>query len=92
MLNVMDTVRAYSGKPGCMCGCVGKYNEGERARKMALTALLKNPAVRLQTWRPSGGDAGCLYVETATRNRVLYLTEAGAAMAAKMFPELVDKP
>ena len=92
MLNVMDTVKAYSGKPGCMCGCVGKYNEGERARKMALTALLKNPAVRLQTWKPSGGDAGCLYVETATRNRVLYLTEAGAAMAAKMFPELVDKP
>ena len=92
MLNVMDTVKAYSGKPGCMCGCVGKYNEGERARKMALTALLKNPAVRLQTWKPSGGDAGCLYVETETRNRVLYLTEAGAAMAAKMFPELVDKP
>ena len=92
MLNVMDTVRAYSGKPGCMCGCVGTYNEGERARKMALTALLKNPAVRLQTWKPSGGDAGCLYVETATRNRVLYLTEAGAAMAAKLFPELVDKP
>ena len=90
MLNVTDTVKSYSGKPGCMCGCNGKYNEGERARKMALTALLKNPAVRLQTWAESGGDAGCLYVETATRNRVLYLTAAGAAKVAAMFPEKVD--
>ena len=92
MLTVMDTVRAYSGRPGCMCGCVGKYNEGERARKMALTALLKDPTVRLQTWKPSGGDAGCIYVETATRNRVLYLTEEGDEKLAAQFPEMVDKP
>jgi hypothetical protein len=90
MLTVMDTVRAYSGRPGCMCGCVGKYNEGERARKMALTSLLKDPTVRLQTWKPSGGDAGCLYVETATRNRVLYLTEEGVEKLAAQFPEMVD--
>jgi hypothetical protein len=83
MLNVMDTVRSYSGKPGCMCGCNGVYNEGERARKMAITALLKNPAVRLQAWKPSD-DAGCLFVETDTRNRVLYLTEAGVAAARAM--------
>jgi hypothetical protein len=91
MLTVMDTVRAYSGRPGCMCGCNGTYNEGERARKMALTALLKDPTVRLQTWKPSGGDAGCLYVETATRNRVLYLTAEGVEKLAAMFPEKVDK-
>jgi hypothetical protein len=90
MLNVTDTVKSYSGKPGCMCGCNGTYNEGERARKMAITALLKNPAVRLQTWAESGGDAGCIYVETPTRNRVLYLTAAGAAKVAAIFPEKVD--
>ena len=90
MLNVMDTVKSYSGKPGCMCGCKGTYNEGERARKMALTALLKDPAVRLQTWKESGGDAGCIYVETPTRNRVLYLTQAGVEKLAAMRPELVD--
>ena len=90
MLNVSDTVKSYSGKPGCMCGCKGVYNEGERARKMALTALLKDPAVRLQTWAESGGDAGCIYVETATRNRVLYLTAEGVAKVAAMFPEKVD--
>ena len=78
MLNVNETVRAYSGKPGCMCGCNGTYNEGERARKMAATALLKNPAVRLQTWN-GGDDAGCVFVDTDTRTRVLYLTAAGVA-------------
>ncbi len=92
MLTVMDTVKSYSGKPGCMCGCRGTYNEGERARKMAITSLLKDPAVRLQTWKPSSdGEAGCVYVETPTRNRVLYLTAEGVAKVAAMFPEQVDK-
>lgn len=81
MLALEHTVRAYSGRPGCMCGCNGKYNEGDRARKMAITALLKNPQARLQSWKPSGGDAGCIYVDTPTRTRVLYLTEAGVAAA-----------
>jgi hypothetical protein len=84
MLNVNDTVRAYSGKPGCMCGCNGSYNEGERARKMALTALLKNPAAKLQSWEASGGDAGCLFLDTATRYRVLYLTAEGVEKVRAM--------
>ena len=84
MLTVDQTVRSYSGRPGCMCGCNGTYNEGERARKMAATALLKNPDVQLQVWKLSGGDAGCLFVDTATRTRVLYLTEAGVAAARAM--------
>jgi hypothetical protein len=91
MLNVTHTVRTYSGKPGCMCGCKGTYNDGERARKMALTALLKNPAVRLQTWTESGGDAGCLFVDTDTRNRVLYLTAAGVDAVKAAMPHLDTK-
>jgi hypothetical protein len=31
-----------------------------------------------------GEAAGCLYVETPTRSRVLYLTEAGVAAARAM--------
>jgi hypothetical protein len=84
MLTLEHTVRAYSGKPGCMCGCNGTYKETERARKMAATALLKNPEVRLQSWKESDGDAGCLFVETPTRNRVLYLTAAGVEAARAM--------
>ena len=81
MLTLENTVRSYSGKPGCMCGCNGAYNEGSRARKMAATALLKNPDARLQAWTPNDGGAGCLFVDTATRTRVLYLTEEGVAAA-----------
>ena len=75
MLTVDQTTRSYAGRPGCMCGCMGTYNESLRARKMAITALLKNPSVRYDTW--CGGTEGALFVVTATRNRVLYLTEAG---------------
>jgi len=82
MLTVNQTTRAYTGKPGCMCGCNGTYNEGERARKMAITALLKNPAVRFDTW--SGGNEGAVFVVTATRNRVLYLNADGVAAVQAM--------
>ena len=84
MLTLEHTVRAYSGKPGCMCGCNGSYKESERARKMAITQLLKDPAVRLDSWKESGGDAGCLFVQTPTRTRALYLTQAGVDAARAM--------
>lgn len=86
MLTVNETTRSYSGKPGCMCGCNGNYNEGERARKLAITQLLKDPAVKFQAW---ADDAeGCLFVETATRNRVLYLNGEGVlAVRAMGFKE-----
>ncbi len=89
MLKLEHTVRSYSGRPGCMCGCNGKYNSGDRARKMAISQLLKNPDVQLQSWKESGGDAGCIYVETPTRNRVLYLTAAGVEAVRAMGVEEV---
>ena len=89
MLTLEHTVRAYSGRPGCMCGCNGTYKDTERARKMAITSLLKNPAVQLQSWKESGGDAGCLFVDTPTRTRVLYLTQAGVDAARALGVEEV---
>jgi hypothetical protein len=65
-----------------MCGCNGTYNEGERARKMAITALLKNPDVRFDTW--ADGEEGAMFVVTATRNRVLYLTAEGVKAVRAM--------
>ena len=79
MLQVEHTTRSYSGKPGCMCGCNGTYNEGTRARKLALTQLFKDPRVRFQRW--NADEEGCLYLVNATRNRVLYLNAAGVSMA-----------
>lgn len=84
MLTVDQTVRSYSGRPGCMCGCNGEYKETVRARKLAITQLLKNSSVQLQSWKPSGGDAGCVFVDTPTRTRVLYLTEEGVAAVRAM--------
>lgn len=75
MLTVDKTTRAYTGKPGCMCGCNGTYNEGLRARKLAITQLLKNPDVAFHAWNED--QEGCIYVTTRTRNRVLYLNKAG---------------
>lgn len=80
MLTVDQTVRTYSGKPGCMCGCNGTYNKSERARKLAITQLTRNPEVKLETW----GNEGCLFVRSETRNRVLYLTAEGVAAARAM--------
>jgi len=82
MLTVDQTTRSYTGKPGCMCGCNGTYNEGERARKMAITALLKNPAVRFDSW--NGDTEGAVFVVTATRNRVLYLNADGVKAVQAM--------
>lgn len=77
VLTVDDTVRSYSGGHGCMCGCKGTYNDGVRARKMALTAMTKNQA-KLNVWNSvAGDDAGCLFFDTPTRSRVLYLTQDG---------------
>ena len=33
MLNVDKIVKTYSGKLGCMCGCLGKYNYTEDGAK-----------------------------------------------------------
>ena len=91
VLSVADTLDVYSGRPGCMCGCNGEYNNSERARKMAITSLLKNPNVRLHSWTPFGDslDAGCIFVETKTRKRVLYLTASGVEKVRGLIPEVL---
>jgi len=61
---------------------MGTYNESARVRKMAITQMTKDPEVRLQTWdHNDDSDAGCLYIRTETRNRVLYLTREGVDAA-----------
>jgi len=86
MLTLTHTVRAYSGKTGCMCGCNGTYNDSERARKMAITQMLKQD-FKVDTFKRTDkdGTAGCIYIESETRNRVLYLTQAGIAAAKALY-------
>ena len=86
MLTVNQTTESYTGKSGCMCGCRGTYNKGERARKLAITALLKNPGVQFERW--NDGKEGVLFVSTDNRNRVLYLNADGvdAVFALGIYP------
>lgn len=69
MITVDNIVKVYSGRTGCMCGCNGTYRTTDRAKKMALTKMLKENYT-LQLWgdttAASGGsnDVGCMYVET----------------------------
>lgn len=58
--------QTYSGKPGCMCGCLGTYTTKQSTMKKAFNRLIKDPNVQLDV------DAKCIYVETSTRNNVVY--------------------
>ena len=85
MISIENTTKSYSGRHGCMCGCIGTYNEGTRARKMAITQLTKNPEVRMMAWeRKDGSVDGCIFVDTDVRSRVLYLNEEGVNEARAM--------
>lgn len=78
-LTVEDTLETYSGMSGrCMCGCAGTYHKGERARKMAITKLLKSDNLEIQKFdRVHDGYYGCIFQTTETRHNVLYLNESG---------------
>jgi neutral trehalase len=82
MISVENTTKSYSGRTGCMCGCNGNYNTSERARKSAITALLKHPDVKLYVWLNE--SKGCLSVETESRIRAVYLNAQGVEQAAKL--------
>ena len=87
MLNVSETVRSYSGRRGCMCGCLGKYFEDVSNRQRTLNALLKNPDTKLEYFggNPSDGAVGCLYAYTGKNStRVLYLTKNGVEIARRL--------
>ena len=80
MLNVEKVAKVYSGKIGCMCGCLGKYsfNEGVphedwqgkvnvRTVKMFVKQLMSDPAVKYED--------GYMYVQRDGRIKVAYFKE-----------------
>lgn len=64
-----NVARVYTGKPGCMCGCRGKYAESGRSVSIIYNKVMNNPGVRFDE------DANCAYVETETRNLVVYFKD-----------------
>lgn len=71
MITANDIIRTYSGKPGCMCGCQGSYNENPKSFKAALARMLKTD-YKVDFWDSLDEDGGCLYFQTDTRNNVIY--------------------
>ena len=80
MLNVEKVAKVYSGKIGCMCGCLGKYsyNEGVphedwqgkvnvRTVKMFVKQLMSDPTVKYED--------DYMYVERNGRIKVAYFKE-----------------
>ena len=79
MFTLANVQKVYSGKPGCMCGCRGKYSyaqgceEGyddqvnERSVKILFNKVMNNPAHKIED--------NCAFVETDTRNLVVYFKD-----------------
>jgi hypothetical protein len=67
----LDNVKTvYSGKPGCMCGCRGKYTTPEqsaRSVKLIFNKVMNNPAHKVED--------GIAFVDTGSRNLVVYFVE-----------------
>jgi hypothetical protein len=69
-LDLSKVIRVYTGKPGCMCGCNGKYEDKQSSpRSVAIITgkLQRNPNTQYDAL------AKCFYVHTKTRNLVAYV-------------------
>lgn len=61
--------RVYSGKPGCMCGCNGKYSSEGRGVSIIYNRVMNHPNVMFDE------ASKCAYVTTETRNLVVYFKD-----------------
>jgi hypothetical protein len=67
-------VRAYSGRPGCGCGCRGTYQEKGRIVSDNLRLMRERPEAVRMTWVED--NMVCLALETEERYRWLYVRVA----------------
>jgi hypothetical protein len=89
MVTFENVFQTYSGRPGCMCGCNGEYRTTDRAKKSALTRILKED-YKVQLWDDKIDDImGCIFYETDTRNNVAYLRK-GTELTDEMLDRVID--
>ena len=70
MFTLANVKTVYSGKPGCMCGCRGKYTtpaQSARSVKLIFNRVMNNPKHKVED--------GIAFVDTGTRNLVVYFVE-----------------
>jgi hypothetical protein len=67
---IEDIAEVYSGSSGCMCGCQGKYNDSDLAKKRMYNKFMKNLDVVEFT---NGFDGEDIFtIETETRINAIY--------------------
>lgn len=64
-LKFENVARVYSGKPGCMCGCRGKYSDSGRGTKIIFNKVMKGPF-------EFDVEANCAYLSTDSRILAVY--------------------
>ena len=67
MFTLANVKTVYSGRPGCMCGCRGKYTTPEqsaRSVKILFNKVMNHPNREVED--------NCAFVDTGTRNLVVY--------------------
>lgn len=68
-------VRVYSGRPGCMCGCKGRYQEGMAGKRM-LTNMKAFAGTEVGLYEEIVGEDldgnRFISLESETRNYTVY--------------------
>lgn len=81
-LKLQDVTKAYSGRPGCGCGCRGNYTTNPSAIKRLLNTMMLHVLDGMPVERSgvqiAGDEEVCYFVETETRYRWLYVPLANA--------------
>ena len=79
MYTLANVRKVYSGKPGCMCGCRGKYSYAqgcadseydevnERSVKIIFNKVMNDPKHKIED--------GIAFVDTGTRSLVVYFKD-----------------
>jgi len=69
MAQTLVPLRSYSGKIGCMCGCLGTYQDDPKKVMKAFNRIIKRKDVKYDKANKA------YYYETKTRNNVVYMKE-----------------
>lgn len=79
MITAEQVQRSYNGKVGCMCGCMGTYNDDSQSRtfKMAITKINKVIAMTEQEREQAGieldiEEGNYAYISTGNRCTAVY--------------------
>jgi hypothetical protein len=70
MFTLANVEKVYSGRPGCMCGCRGRYTTPEqsaRSVKILFNKVMNHPDRIV--------EPGNAWLNTGTRNLVVYFKE-----------------